>query len=238
MREIGIQVIARAAAILRVCKSSEVGLSLGDIATDVKLPRSTVQRIVNALVAEGLLQNKPSIRSIRLGPEIYALAEHSRSSVLEIAHPFLKRLSEQTGETVDLAVFKRDHMVFIDQVAGSHRLRAVSAVGDQFPLMSTANGRAALSLLNETELTAALSALPTKRLRSQLAHVQKTGIALDNEEHSSGIYALSTAIKDITGAIYAISIPMPSIRFLTNRKTFEQLLLQTRQELLVALSVS
>ncbi len=238
MSETGIQVIARAAAILRICKSSDVGLSLGAIAKEVKLPRSTVQRIVNALVAERLLQNSNSIRSIRLGPEIYALAENSRSSVLKIAHPFLKKLSEQTGETVDLAVFKRDHMVFIDQVAGSHRLRAVSAVGDKFPLITTANGRAALSLLSESELLTATAAPPTKKLLAQLASVQKTGIALDKEEHSIGICALGTAFKDISGAIYAISIPMPAIRFLANRKAFEQQLLQTRQQLLGALSAN
>jgi DNA-binding IclR family transcriptional regulator len=42
----GIQVIARAATILRLLKTSQSGLSLGQIATQVDLPRSTVQRIV------------------------------------------------------------------------------------------------------------------------------------------------------------------------------------------------
>jgi DNA-binding IclR family transcriptional regulator len=236
MRETGIQVIARAAAILRACKSNEAGMSLGNIAEDVKLPRSTVQRIVNALITEGLLQNSSAIRSIRLGPEIYALAENTRSSVLEVAHPFLKKLSEQTGETVDLAIFKRDHMVFIDQVAGSHRLRAVSAVGDQFPLLTTANGRAALSLLNAQELAMALPAPAPQRILKLISAIHKTGIAVDNEEHSSGICALGTAFKDLTGVIYAISIPMPSVRFVNNRKVFQAALLQTRQELVAALA--
>ena len=43
-RSQGIQVIARAAAILRVLRDSQGGLSLGQISRQVDLPRSTVQR--------------------------------------------------------------------------------------------------------------------------------------------------------------------------------------------------
>lgn len=51
----GVQVIARAAAILRSLKNESDGLSLGQIAERVGLPRSTVQRIVGALHAESLV---------------------------------------------------------------------------------------------------------------------------------------------------------------------------------------
>ena len=47
-----VQVIARAAAILRTVGEDGGGLSLGQIAQRVGLARSTVQRIVNALEAE------------------------------------------------------------------------------------------------------------------------------------------------------------------------------------------
>ncbi len=48
----GIQVIARSAAILRVLKESQHGMSLGKIAEATGLPRSTVQRITSALAEE------------------------------------------------------------------------------------------------------------------------------------------------------------------------------------------
>ena len=50
-----VQVIARAAAILRALEEQPAGLSLGQIAQRVDLARSTVQRIVAALAAEKLL---------------------------------------------------------------------------------------------------------------------------------------------------------------------------------------
>ena len=45
----GIQLIARSAAILRTLRDHPNGVSLGQIAANVDLPRSTVQRIIGAL---------------------------------------------------------------------------------------------------------------------------------------------------------------------------------------------
>ena len=56
--------------------------------------------------------------------------------------------SHRTQETVDLAVLRGDALVFIDQIAGTQRLRAVSSIGEAFPLTSTANGKACLALLD------------------------------------------------------------------------------------------
>jgi DNA-binding IclR family transcriptional regulator len=204
----GIQVLHRAADILRLCAARKQGLSLGQIATALKLPRSTVQRIVSTLMNEGLLRSDGSRGSIRLGAALYALANTQRIDVVEIAHPYLKILSERTGETVDLALYKGDHLVFVDQVAGSHRLRAVSSVGEVFPMANTANGRAALALLAGEEPQAE-----------------------DNEEHTTGICALGTAFKVDSGEIYAISVPMPSVRFAESREVLMEQLLTCRVEI-------
>ncbi|MEP5153633.1 helix-turn-helix domain-containing protein, partial [Planktotalea sp.] len=62
----GIQVISRAAAVLRCLKDYPQGLSLGQIATEVSLPRSTVQRIVGALQSERLLISNVTGGGVRL----------------------------------------------------------------------------------------------------------------------------------------------------------------------------
>ena len=116
----GIQVISRAASILRVLRDERDGLSLAQIATRVQLPRSTVQRIVHALVSERLLMAASPNGRVRLGTEITALANNSKIDVVEVAHPLLAKLSEQVGETVDLAVLRGDHLLFLDQIAGTN----------------------------------------------------------------------------------------------------------------------
>ena len=59
----GIQVIARAAAILRAL--GREGMSLGALAKQTGLPRSTVQRIVDALAAEDFVEAGDA--GVRLG---------------------------------------------------------------------------------------------------------------------------------------------------------------------------
>jgi DNA-binding IclR family transcriptional regulator len=237
----GIQVINRAARILRSVRDEGDGLSLGQIAERVGLPRSTVQRIVHALVAERLLMAASPNGRVRLGMEILALANSSKIDIVEIAHPHLKALSEATGETVDLAVLRKDHLVFVDQVAGSHRLRAVSAVGELFPLHCTANGKACLSLLDDDEIRQRLKnhelkvaggkIRPLESLIDEVKAIRHSGIAIDEEEHSTGISALGTAFRDLAGTIYAISIPTPTTRFKDSRDRIGPLLLATRDRL-------
>jgi DNA-binding IclR family transcriptional regulator len=53
----GVQVIARVGQVLRALDGEALGLSLAQLADRVGLPRSTVHRIVTALVAEGLVAN-------------------------------------------------------------------------------------------------------------------------------------------------------------------------------------
>src|ERR1700738_1207990 len=136
-----VQVIARAAAILRALEEQPAGLSLGQIAQRVALARSTVQRIVAALAAEKLLIAASPTGRVRLGPTILRLAASARTDFVATARPFLVRLSDELSETVDLATIKHDHLIIVDQVIGPQRLRAVSAIGETFPLYCTANGK-------------------------------------------------------------------------------------------------
>ena len=144
-----VQVIARAATILRALEDENAGLSLGQIAQRVNLARSTVQRIVAALECEKLVIAATPNGRVRLGPAILRLAASVRSDFIALARPFLERLSQELHETVDLSTVKKDHLIFIDQVIGSQRLRTVSAVGETFPLHCTANGKAYLAQLSD-----------------------------------------------------------------------------------------
>lgn len=147
-----IQVIARAASILRALEKETAGLSLGELAKRVGLPRSTVQRIVSALHAEKLLVPASATRGVRLGPSVLALARSMRPDFVAFARPYIERLSSELRETVDLAVLQDDCVLFIHQTVGPQRLRAVSAAGESFPLHCTANGKAILAELDKPEI--------------------------------------------------------------------------------------
>lgn len=218
-----VQVIARAAAILRALEDESLGLSLGQIALRVNLARSTVQRIVAALESENLVMSASPNGRVKLGPTILRLAAAVQTDFVVFARPFLVSLSNELRETVDLALVRKDHMVFIDQVIGSQRLRLVSAVGETFPLYCTANGKAFLAELDDAEIERligqnydaktpkTITRLPA--LMRDLKKARKAGYAIDREEHTEGICAVGVALKDLLGNYVAISVPVPAQRF-------------------------
>ena len=236
-----IQVIARAAAVLRALEEEPAGLSLGEIAKRVDLARSTVQRIVNALQHEALVMAAAPNSRVRLGPAILRMAGSVQSDFVAMAHPHLAELAKELGETVDFAVVRKDHLVFIDQITGSHRLRTVSSVGDSFPLYCTANGKAYLAQLADGEVENLIGRTYEKRtpnslttfkaLTGDLATVRKAGYAVDREEHTLGIGAVGVALRDPFGNAVAISVPVPSQRFQGQEKRIADRLLKAKARL-------
>ena len=216
-----IQVISRAANILRVLGKDTSGLSLGQIAGRVGLPRSTVQRIVGALASEGFLTAGQGNGGIRLGPEIQSLAQSAVELPRERLRPVLQTIADETGETVDLARLDGKKMLFIDQIVGQQRLRAVSSIGDVFPLTTTANGKAALARLPEgeaeelmaAECASGLSGKSLAVLMAEIDGIRNGALARDEDEHTDGISAIGIGLNDPSGDVFAISVPVPSSRY-------------------------
>lgn len=241
MEKSSVQVIARAAAILRALEEQPQGLSLGQIAQRVDLARSTVQRIVGALESEKLVIAASPTGRVRLGPLILRLADSVRTDFTAIIRPYLLRLSNELHETVDLAAVKKDHLVFVDQVVGPQRLRTVSAVGEAFPLYCTANGKAYLATLPDAQVVSLIGKTMEARtdhtltdvrdLLDELSRVRQTGVAFDMEEHAVGICAAGIAFRDTLGNQLAISVPVPTHRFLLSQSFIAEKLAETKQAL-------
>lgn len=239
---LGVQVISRAADVLRALEGNDHGLSLGQLAKQLGLPRSTIQRIVAALDTENFVIAASPTARVRLGPALVRIARSVRFRIAEIARPYLEALSETTGETVDLAMLDGAKAVFVDQIQGPHRLSAISAVGVSFPLHCTANGKAMLAALDsealkrlkpQVHLTAFTGRSPRSwsQLEAELAAVRATGIAFDREEHALGISAVGTAVHGVEGEVAAVSIPTPSVRFVEKEPELVAALLLCRQSL-------
>jgi DNA-binding IclR family transcriptional regulator len=237
----GVQVIARAAQILRALDGEPEGLSLSQLSERLGLPRSTVHRVVSALATEGLLAAASPNGRVRLGPELARLALSSRRELRQELRPHLQRLFDTLNETVDCAVLDGDHLRFIDQIAAPHRLRAVSSVGATFPLHCTANGKAILAELARDEVA---RVLPTRlkrcmpatitgraELLAELETVRATHVAFDREEHTTGISAAGIAVRDPFGALAAISVPMPTQRFAGREQEIADALVAARAEI-------
>jgi DNA-binding IclR family transcriptional regulator len=244
----GIQVLSRSIAILRALEGEIAGLSLSQLAERTGLPRSSVHRLTTALEAEKFLSAASPTGGVRLGPEIMRLAQSVRPDLRTILHQTMESLYERVNETVDLAVLDGDQLRFIDQIAAPHRLRAVSAVGDTFPLHCTANGKAVLALLPPDAardlLTDPLARHTPKtvagrdELLAELEEIRRTSIAFDREEHTEGISAVGFALRHGPSTYAAISVPMPTARFDDREDEIVAAVHSAREQALAAIGAS
>lgn len=236
----GIQVIARAAEILRLLQAHPGGLSQAEIGERLGMARSTVSRILNALDDEALIASRGSRGPYRLGPEIARMADTVRLGVVMDVHPFMEELSRELGETVDLSILDGDRVTFVDQVVSPHRLRAISAVGESFPLHCCANGKALLANLpleRQTQavpsrlarLTANTITTPAA-LRKELERVRAEGVAYDREEQTEGICAVGAVLHGVGEQLVAVSVPVPAHRFYRRETELAQALLEWVQK--------
>ncbi len=237
----GIQVIARAACVLRALEGCPAGLSLAEIAREVGLARSTVQRIVAALAAEDFVAEAQPGRGARIGPGLARIAASLGSVSVELVRPYLRALSDDVGETVDLSVLSGGSAVFVDQIPGRQRLVALSAVGERFPLHCTANGKAILAcfanedtadLIEKSVAAHATHPLVDRaKLLKEIETVRRRHLAYDLGDHDVGISALGVATLDSFGRPIAVSIPAPTHRFAKRRDELAKALIGFREKM-------
>ncbi|WP_339093777.1 IclR family transcriptional regulator [Variovorax paradoxus] len=183
-------------------------------------PRPTVHRIVAALIAERLLVENQHSATLALGPRLIQLASRSwgRSELRLAAVDELKRLRDQTGETVHLAVPNGNNMVYIEKLESPSAVRMSSRIGTSVSLHATAVGKAYMAALDDTALKALMKGLPMPRytgnttvepaaLRAQIEQTRQRGWSVDNEENEAGIFCFGAVIRGATGApVAAISV--------------------------------
>lgn len=221
------QVVRRSATILRSLSNHPEGRTVAEIAAAVDLPRSSVHRLLRALVDEHLVAAVSNGVGFRLGPALMQLSSSSSSWLVQTLHPFLVELSSDLDETVDLSVQSGNRVYFVDQVAGRNRLQAISETGVAFPAFCTANGKALLAQLADEEVLHLLGEQPEASTPNtivnpdaflvEIAEIRKTGIAFDNEEHQLGISAVGAALINPQGLAAALSVPVPTTRFVDRK---------------------
>lgn len=215
----GIQVISRAAAILRCLQDQPEGLSLGAIAKRIDLPRSTVQRLVDALALEQLLEVQGAA-GVRLGPALMRLASHSHVDILSLTRPHLEALAQDTGETVVLVQAAGLEILILQSVVSRQTLRVAPGDGSYLSIYATSAGKVLLSRMSDAAVTALLEGkmqrlTPNTRTLAQLlvelVAIRAENFSCDMEEHLPGVGAMSVGVDTAQG-LYALSVVGPAAR--------------------------
>ncbi len=191
--------------------------------------KSSVQRIVTTLEAEGFLKRVSSDRGVyRLGPQVLFLGSIADVStdLRTIARPIMGQLVERVQETSYLCVLEGDQCFYVERVECSHPIRIIHAVGKRNPLHCTGVGKALMSGMTEKEIKKIVSKRGLKaftpytitqvdRLLQEIEQVRKREVAYDLEELDLGVKCIAAPIRNHTGTVVAaVSISGPAQRFM------------------------
>jgi DNA-binding IclR family transcriptional regulator len=197
-------VLQRANSLLDAFSRQHRYLSLSSIVMRTGLPKSTVHRTAQQMIALGWLTYDNGKYS--LGMRMFELAGLSsvRHELREAALPYMEDLYEATHITLHLGVRKGNEVLYIEKIAGHDRITELSHVGGRMPLYCTAIGKALLAYSPESVFedvvqqglvrrTQATITSPTQ-LRRELSTIADSHVAFDREESSVGVCCVAAPI--------------------------------------------
>jgi IclR family acetate operon transcriptional repressor len=218
--------LVRGLSILNACSGSRSGLTLVEIADATDLAPSTVHRLLATLEAQSFLSVDNETGRWRIGVSGFRMGNgfvRSRDYVAQL-RPLMIELSDQTGETVNLAILSGSKALFVSQIESANMMRMVAPLGSLFPLHASGAGKALLAALDQeerNELMDQLSfdAMTAKTLCSKASLNQEVewiiaeGRSYDREEHVEGMQCVAAPVFNETGSpICALSVSGPSVR--------------------------
>ena len=214
-------------SVLQIIGDAPREYAISDLCKVANMPRATVYRIVDALRAEGMIAEAQPGNRFVLGPRLINLASRSWATfdMRAVAHPYIEKLRDETGETVHLAVPSDLGMVYIDKLESPQAVRMTSRIGTRITLYSSSVGKAYLAALPAEERSDILGKIDFKRytahtitqrkaLETELNATIKRGYSLDREETELDIRCVGVAIVNAAGRpVAGISVSVPKYRY-------------------------
>jgi DNA-binding IclR family transcriptional regulator len=229
-----VQSLERAIAILKSFSVAKPERGVGELSRELGLHKSTVSRLMSALERGGLLDRDPHTQRYRLGTHILVLAAQVAGflDIQEVARPFLRALSVEFRESVNLVVLdlpplasgQSAQVVNLEQfVPLARQVKDIGRVGRRMSPHATAAGKVLLASLPADLLFEALPAhlqaftpatiTDRGRFLEELALVRQQGYGLVREELEEGLNAVAAPIYDHSGQVVAaVSVAGPAYR--------------------------
>ncbi|WP_149831323.1 IclR family transcriptional regulator [Streptomyces tailanensis] len=226
----GVQSVDRAISVLEIlARRGEAGVS--EVGAEIDVHKSTAFRLLGALEARGLVEQTAERGKYRLGFGIVRLAGAvtGRLDITQQGRPVCERLSEEIGETVNIAVLQEHYAVNLYQVRGPGAVGTHNWVGQLTPVHATSSGKILLAHLPAKDRADVLAESGVRKLtphtltartklEKNLAEARERGYAVTLEELEIGLHAMATPIRSHDGeVIAALSASGPAYRLTEER---------------------
>ncbi len=225
------QSIIRASRILKMLALDAGDFSLLEISQAVKLPSSTVYRLLATLEKEGLVERVDDGTRYRLGLEVFRLgnAVLNNMRLEQDAYPYMKELARLSGETVNLGVLSGNSVLYLRKIESKEPLRADLVVGGLVPSYCSATGKVLLAFLPPEQIdilfrdTLLVRMGPNcitslDQLKQELKTIAQRGYSIDDQEFSAQIRAIGAPIWNHQHhVIAALAVAGPASRLTPSR---------------------
>ncbi|WP_195277072.1 IclR family transcriptional regulator [Anaerotruncus rubiinfantis] len=227
-----VQSLDRAFDLIERLSLNPDGMLLMELSTASGLHKSTVHRLLSALISLGYVRKDESSNRYRLTLKLFELSGRvvDNIDVLEIAKPHIEQLRNHTQEAIHLVVREGADIVYIHKAESKQSsIRMFSRIGMRRPMYCTAVGKSIMATMTDDEVIRIWEKSDVKpytehtivdlgSLFRELDTIRRCGYALDNEENELGVRCIGAAILDYTGrGRAALSISAPLARMTDTR---------------------
>ena len=210
---------------------------INELARELKLPVNSVFRILKCLEARGYVESDGSGYQLSTGFFSLGMRLHARFDLRRRARRHLERLTQETGETVQIHVPEDGSLLVLDVATPPAPFFLQIVPGTRLEYHASAFGKAFLAFQPEERVARLVPNRPpaftpntlTSRqaLMRELAIARETGLTYDREERVTGVYCIGAPVFDVTGsAVAGLGITGLVSRFhAENRSRFGSLVL-------------
>ncbi|WP_042471823.1 IclR family transcriptional regulator [Bacillus ndiopicus] len=221
------QLLERAMTITKILasKANENGISISELSTKCDLPLSTLHRILQAMIKQGMVVQDSQTKHYHLGSiwmEIGLQVYDSMDYISKIRVE-LEQLARLVGESVYLNKPADLDTIIIERIDNpSNPIRIYDQLGIRVPMNIGAANKAILAAMSPDRAREILQQLVSgeeiEQIEAQLEQIRAQGFAISHGERTVGTSAIAVAIFNGFGEIVgAISIGFVSFNVSTER---------------------
>jgi DNA-binding IclR family transcriptional regulator len=221
--------IGRALDVLN-CFNGQTPLSLKEIGGRMRLPESTLFRVLRTLERHEYLQQHRD-GTYQLAPKlIFGWLVSAADRVREIARPEIERLVNTFNETASVSYLFDDRIHVLDCMETFHEIRMTNKIGRVLPPHCSAMGKAITAFQDRALADRILEVYglsprtehtitDRRKLFDEFEEVRATGIGCDREESIHGGICFGAAVRNEgKPVVCAVSLSTPAIRMSAERE--------------------
>jgi DNA-binding IclR family transcriptional regulator len=206
----------RPLTVLELLSEASQPLTLAQLATMMRVPKSTLMRLLRAMEAQGYLLHMPAERGYVPGNRATTLALRMLrgSNIRRECRAVLRNLVRSLGETCNLTVPDAGRVLYVERIDTTAPLRMHLPPGTWVPMHCTASGKlflASMPLLERRSILAQLqltrhsprTITDRRELEAELERIARRGVGIDNEEFVLGMVAVAVPVLGSDGRLVA-----------------------------------